>query len=548
MRANLYLTPLAACLALTMASSNAAEPLALQKASFSDLKQEFQLHLPGVKYFSRSSDSLNFLKERTDKNQITHVRMQQKYAGFIVFGGYAIMHSQSHAKTLIATNQQVQMNGVVYRGLKAELGQPSVDFVKNGTLALEHFKTAFVGKELSEEQVIPIVYIDKQNKAHWAYRVSFFVQHYDKIPERPTAIIDAKSNKVFLQWNNIKTAYTEYTKVKGMGFGGNSKTGEIAYGKNYPFLELSRDEQADLCYMENTDVKIVDMLHNYFSFNKPMKFDCPKTDTSDSSDLFTVWTGYKGDGYDRENGAFSPTNDALYVGYVIKHMYQDWYNLDVLTKNEKPMQLVMRVHYGKGYENAYWDGKQMTFGDGKNLFHPLVSLGIGSHEISHGFTEQHSDLEYVGHSGGMNEAFSDMAAQAAEFYSSGTNNWSIGGEILKEESGYDAIRYMDKPSRDGQSIDSADQYVKDLNVHYSSGVFNRLFYLMAQQSGWGVRKAFDVMVKANMDWWTPTSTFTEGGCGVLAATKDLGFSVDDVKKVLDQVAIKYESCEIAEFK
>ncbi len=169
--------------------------------------------------------------------------------------------------------------------------------------------------------------------------------------------------------------------------------------------------------MENEHVKVVDMEHDYFSPNDPMKFNCKKNGNT-VADAF--WTGYKSDGYDRENGAFSPTNDALYVGYVIKRMYHDWYGVEVLVKrNGSPMQIVMRVHYGEGYENAYWDGRQMTFGDGDATMYPLVSLGIGGHEISHGFTEQHSALEYFGQSGGMNESFSDMAAQAAEYYSSG---------------------------------------------------------------------------------------------------------------------------------
>lgn len=208
------------------------------------------------------------------------------------------------------------------------------------------------------------------------------------------------------------------------------------------------------------------------------------------------------------------------------------------------MQLVMRVHYGQGYENAYWDGKQMTFGDGDTMMYPLVSLGVGGHEVSHGFTEQHSGLEYFGQSGGMNESFSDMAAQAAEYYSVGKNSWQIGPEIMKEDSGYDALRYMDKPSRDGMSIDVADDYYGGLDVHYSSGVYNHLFYILANQPNWNLRMAFDVMVKANMDYWTPYSTFDEGGCGMLSAAKDLGYNLDDIKKSLSEVTINYQSCYV----
>ncbi|WED43411.1 zinc metalloprotease ProA [Legionella cardiaca] len=541
MHPNFYLSPLVASLALTMASSvKAAEPISLQSESFKNLQQQFHLSLPGVRQATSavSVDNLQFLRQHTDRNHVTHIRMQQQYAGFPVIGGYAIVHSKGNMAALLNTQNAVTMNGIVYRGLQQDLGQPAADFVKNGQIALQQLKDQYKDKNVSAEQVTPVVYIDEQHQAHWAYKVSIFVRHTDRIPERPTAIVDANTYQPFVKWNDIKTARVP---AKGMGFGGNSKIGEYAFGKNYPLLDITREKRGSTCYMENTDVRVVDMKHDYYSNNRPMKFTCKKP----ADGTLTFWTGYKGDGYDRDNGAFSPTNDALYAGYVIKHMYQDWYGVQALTKADgSPMQLVMRVHYGEGYENAYWDGEQMTFGDGENMMYPLVSLGVGGHEVSHGFTEQHSNLEYYGQSGGMNEAFSDMAAQAAEFYSTGKNSWQIGPEIMKEDSGWDALRYMDKPSRDGMSIDTADEYNSGLDVHFSSGVFNHLFYILATKPGWDTRKAFDVMVKANMDYWTPSSTFDEGGCGVLTAARDLNYSLEDVKASLGEVAVKYDFCNL----
>ncbi|KTD65910.1 zinc metalloprotease ProA [Legionella spiritensis] len=541
MHSKLHLSPLAACVLIAMSSSvQAADPVNLQATTFQRLKQQFHVAVPGVKQVTGvSADSLQFVKKHSDRNLVTHTRLQQQYAGFKVFGGYAIVHSTHSGQALLQNHNDVSMNGVVYTGLQNELGKPAADFVSRGNKALEQFIDLYKSKDISEQQVTPMVYIDDNHQAHWAYKVSVFVRHDDKIPERPTAIIDAESFKPFIQWNDLKT---EKAPVKGRGFGGNQKMGEYEFGSgNYPYLELTREADEDMCFMENDHVKVVDMEHRYYSSNKPMQFAC----VQDEPEQDTFWTGYQSDGYDRDNGAFSPTNDALYAGYVIKHMYHDWYGVEALVKSDgSPMQLVMRVHYGYGYENAYWDGKQMTFGDGEDMMYPLVSLGVGAHEISHGFTEQHSELEYFGQSGGMNEAFSDMAAQAAEFYSTGVNSWQIGPEIMKEDSGYDALRYMDMPSRDGISIDRADQYYGGLDVHYSSGVFNHLYYLIANQPGWDARKAFDVMVKANMDYWTPYSTFREGGCGVLNAALDLGYSAEDVKKSLDEVAIDYEGCFI----
>lgn len=539
MNHNYYLSPLAVVVALGFSTGvEAAQPLSVQKSSIVELQQKFQLSLPGANPGARvATDSLHFVTQHTDKNKITHVRLQQFYAGFPVFGGYAIMHSQHTAKTLATANSGVKMNGIIYQDLMSELGQPKPSFTKNASVVLQEFKNHYANKQVSEEQVTPMIYIDDDHQAHWAYKVSVFVTYDDKMPERPTAIIDAQTNTPFVQWNDVKT---ELAAVKGRGFGGNQKMGEHEYGLDLPFLDITRDHETENCFMENPSVKVVDMEHKKYSRNNPIQFVC-KQSPEQSTDAF--FTGYSADGYDRTNGAASPSNDAMYVGYVIKHMYHDWYGLEALTNSDgTPMQLVMRVHFGTNYANATWDGRQMTFGDGNHIIYPLVSLGIGAHEVSHGFTQQHSGLEYFGQSGGMNESFSDMAALAAENYSLGKNGWKIGPEVIKEGSGIDAIRYMDKPSRDGKSIDTANEYIGGLDVHYSSGVFNRLFYVLANQPDWNTRKAFDVMVKANADYWTPYSNFDEGGCGVLNATQDLGFSLDDVKKSLREVIINYQSC------
>lgn len=536
MHPNYYFSPLAIALALGLSSTvKAAEPVSLQKADFTEIQNQFSLIMPGtVKAQSVLVDSLHFIKQHTDKNKMTHVRMQQTYAGFKVHGGYAIMHSLNKADSLAHSKSQVTMNGVIYKGLQAELGQPKANFVANGKTALDNFKSKYAANSLSNEQVLPMVYVDQQNRAHWAYKVSVLVQASAGVPSRPTAIIDAETNKPFVQWNDIQTI-----KVNGMGYGGNTKTGFYQYGKDLPLLEMRRDPTAQICFMETRQVKVIDMEHDYIDIRHPMRFACREEDHSAKA----YFTGYSSDGYDKINGAASPSNDAMYAGYVINHLYSDWYDEYALSDDYgRPMQLVMRVHYGEAYENAFWDGEQMTFGDGDYFMYPLVSLGVAAHEISHGFTEQHSGLEYYEQSGGINESFSDMAAQAAEFYSAGKNSWQIGPEIMKEDSGYEALRYMDLPSKDGASIDTADEYFYGLDVHFSSGVYNHLFYILANQFRWDVRKAFDVMVKANMDYWTPNVTFAEAACGVLSAAKDLGYPLVEVKNSLDQVKINYESC------
>jgi Zn-dependent metalloprotease len=144
-----------------------------------------------------------------------------------------------------------------------------------------------------------------------------------------------------------------------------------------------------------------------------------------------------------------------------------------------------RVHYGSGYVNAFWDGTKMTYGDGDGVdYGPLVSLDVAGHEMSHGVTENSANLTYSGESGGLNEATSDIFGTMVEFYAGNPNDagdYLIGEEFdLKNHVGF---RRMDKPSSDGASYDCWSALVGQDDVHYSSGVGNHFFYLLAEGSG-----------------------------------------------------------------
>lgn len=535
----LYISPLVLSLAISCSPIGyTAQPWLLNKASFFNVQKMFPLILPHQKNIQTSLHGLQYLSQHVDKNDRRHIRFQQYYQGFMVYGGYAILHSPVEMQQLRSVPAaQMKMNGIIYDKLQQDLGDPEPYFADQGALALKHFKKQYLNAQVTAEQVIPLIYMDEHDKAHWAYQVSVHILRTDRIPERPTAIVDAVTYTPFITWDDIKTI--RYSYVKGKGYGGNTKVGQHTYGEDLPALNIKRNNTTQICAMENREVIVVDVKNGYKCGIVPLKFPCP--DNEDNSDSF--WTGELADGYDVINAAYSPTNDALYTGSIIKKMYQDWYSVPVLMRGDEPMQLKMCVHYGKSYENAFWDGAQMTFGDGGMEFFPLVSLGIAAHEISHGFTEQHSDLHYFAQAGGMNESFSDMANKAAEYFAAGqVSNWSIGSEIIKNTDTLDALRYMDQPSKDGVSIDTAKEYYPGINVHFSSGVYNHLFYLLATSESWDVHKAFDIMVKANMDYWTPNSTFNQGACGILNAAQDLGYDTEIIKEHLQTVKIDYADC------
>lgn len=351
--------------------------------------------------------------------------------------------------------------------------------------------------------------------ARLAYEVDFLDSD---VLRRPSASIDAITGKILRVEDKLAHkgkpggTVTSTTPAEATGPGGNEKTGQYYYGTDFAPLQVVTDTSGN-CYMESDNVRTIDMASSTRS-GSLYQFTCPEN------------------AYKSTNGAYSPLNDAQAFGNVIFDMYSDWYSVTPLTQ-----KLEMRVHYGRNYENAFWDGVAMSFGDGATTFYPLVSLDVSAHEVSHGVTEQRSGLVYSGESGGMNEAFSDMAGEAAENFMNGSNDWMVGEQIIK---GNGALRYMDDPTKDGRSIDDAANMTSSLDVHYSSGVYNKAFYLLASTSGWNVQSAFGAMLRANDLYWTSGSTFNAGACGVESAAADLGYSVSDVTAAFAGVGV---SCQ-----
>lgn len=135
--------------------------------------------------------------------------------------------------------------------------------------------------------------------------------------------------------------------------------------------------------------------------------------------------------------------------------------------------------------NAFWDGTQMTYGDGSSNTHPLTSIDVAAHEMSHGVTEATANLNYSGDAGGLNEATSDIFGTAVEFSannSSDPGDYLIGEKININGNGT-PLRYMDKPSKDGGSVDCWSTSTGGLDPHYSSGPLNHWFYLASEGTG-----------------------------------------------------------------
>lgn len=533
--------------AVYSANAYAAKSVDLSKQTISVLQS---LVSPAGKV--SSGISYSEISRSLGVNGTLHARIQENYQGHPVWGGDAIVHVPNGTRAPASVNallssakSDASMDGILYQDLTVELAKtPAYALTPaQAQAALQHVLSLFYKQSgahpaVKDESSELMVYVDQKNKAHWIYKVTFFAEplRQGQLPASPIYLIDALTFKVYENWDNIQTI--DRVAVIGGGYGGNPKMGRLTYDGlqgNLVSLKMTRDEKVEQCYLNNDRVAI-----KHFKNKQIIKFRCEEQNEQHGK---IYWDGDQ----DAVNGGYSPANDALFGGAVIIDLYQQWYCIPVLTQNNKPMVLNMVVH--EPIDNAYWFAGVMTFGDGVKYFYPLTSLGVAAHEISHGFTEQHARFSNKGQTGGMNEAFSDMAAQAADVFAYGKNNWQIGPEIFKNSDR--AIRYMDQPSKDcfgtsipgkSCSIDNLSQYKPGVDVHFSAGIYNRAFYLLATSEGWTVRKAFDVMVTANMHYWTSQSTFVSAACGVLKATKELGYDKEAVKLAFEGVGISTQAC------
>ncbi len=194
------------------------------------------------------------------------------------------------------------------------------------------------------------------------------------------------------------------------------------------------------------------------------------------------------------------------------------------------MTLAGTVHYDKGYDNAFWNGERMVFGDGDGeIFGRFTaSLEVIGHELTHGVTESTAGLIYQGQPGALNEHVSDVFGVLVKQHSLGqdatTADWLVGADLLLPGVAGVAIRSMISPGtayddprlgKDPQP-DHMSDYVttSDDNggVHINSGIPNRAFALAARAIGGQAWTAagqiwFDVLTGADITARTDFATF-----------------------------------------
>jgi Zn-dependent metalloprotease len=204
-----------------------------------------------------------------------------------------------------------------------------------------------------------------------------------------------------------------------------------------------------------------------------------------------------------------PTSDVA-VNQAYDDLGATWdFYYQVFHRNsidDNGMELRGYVHYGDNYDNAFWDGSEMVFGDGDGVVFVgfTGALDVVAHELTHGVTQNTANLDYHGQSGALNESFSDvfgsLVKQHKNDQDAATADWLIGMGILAPGINGVALRSMKAPGtayddpklggKDPQPANMAhyvelpdDEPDDNGGVHINSGIPNHAFYLLATELG-----------------------------------------------------------------
>jgi bacillolysin len=218
-------------------------------------------------------------------------------------------------------------------------------------------------------------------------------------------------------------------------------------------------------------------------------YNCKKgssyTAATDFVDADNSWTEYNNANYDNVAGDAHFGAQSTYDYWKAVFGRNSYDNAGAKIKSY--------VHFddtpgdGVGFENAYWDGVEMTYGDGASTFKPLTALDVCGHEIGHAVCEKTANLTYSGESGAMNEGLSDIWGASVEKYTvdklalTGKSTYLIGEEIMKAGG---ALRSMSSPGTYSQPAYYKGSYwyagtADNGGVHTNSGVLNYWYYLIS---------------------------------------------------------------------
>ncbi len=503
-----------------LTNSAEADKTVFGKGSPADLERVKQISLDylAANIANRAVGNISDLKIQSadiDSLKMAHTKVRQTVNEVPVWEGEAIVHLKADGSLATITDD-----------LKAGINvatAPNFSAEKAVELAKGSISSSDSSKSQAAELKTDLWIYRGEDRDHLAYRVRIDDSENQKNPSMPVIFVDAQTGEIVFSYDNLQTG-----------------TGSSLYSGT---VSIDTSATGGTFYMEDLTRK-----QGTFTMNNTGNTSTGTGGTqsryTDTDDNWNV-TNQRA-GVDAHYGA-AETLD-YYRNVQGRNGIDGNYGPGTTTAaaNSAVKLLVSRVHFGSGYNNAFWNGSNMTYGDGDgSSFTPLTTLDICGHEMTHGVTERTAGLVYQKESGAINEAMSDILGSMVELYSKGgavtADTWKIGEDAYTPGTAGDALRRMDNPN----AVGDPDHYSVRLyagtctpsnandqcGVHTNSSIVNHTYYLNAaggtnRVSGVsvpaiGTAAAEKIWFRALTVYMTSGTTFSQARTATLNAATDL---------------------------
>ncbi len=486
---------------------NSTSPEAAAKKFIIDNKVLFNLSSP--------SNELALTKSEVDNIGMTHVKLQQYYNSLKILGSQLIVHFDKSGAINSINGRYIPTPKIeTVAQISKSKSESLASQVCSGTQALT--------SDL-------IIYI-KDNQPVLAYEV----QLPTKMAPKQKVMVDAANGNILYKDTGIR--YDGPDTGTGIGSNGTSRSLNIYLSQGDYYLIDATKPMFAAPIDSLAGVIVTYDAKNYTDQNDPYHSAAIVADPNKDKNF-------------NDNESLKAAVDAHYFTAKVYDYYHSTFGRN--SWNDLGGSLTNVVHYLTNFNNAFWNGSFMTYGDGDGVqFSNLAgAFDVTAHEITHGITESTAGLEYHGQSGALNESYSDVMAAMAD-----NANWTIGEDVYTPSINGDALRDLSDPHQGGSSLNDAGwqpasmseflymPYTDDQDnggVHINSGIPNKAAYLVANQIG--RQKTEQIYYRTLVHYLTPKSQFIDARNLSLQAAADLygngGTEYNAVASAFDGVGI-----------
>lgn len=464
---------------------------------------EYALNIPNGSTFKQYS-------VETDKLGFTHIRHKQYVNGFPVEGSMVISHSKNEQVTMVNGDYYQQFNTTLSASLSEQSAlQSALNKVKAKKYMWENITFENQKKLITKDAnftffpkgELVIVHKKESDYSSANMRLAYKFNIYAEVPlYRANIFVDANTGEILDEQNLIctidviGTAVTQFSGTVPM-------TSDSTGPGQYRLRESGRGNGIQTYNLQSGTTYV-------------------NTDFTSTSSTWNI------------SAIDMSALDAHWGAEMTYDYYKNVHLRNGIDGNG--FALISYVHYSTGFINAFWNGQEMTYGDGDTTqgFFPLTSIDVCGHEITHGLTNFTAGLG-GGEAGALNEGFSDIFGTTIEAYARPTqNDWLMGADFMTNHAGF---RDMSNP----KSLGQPDCYLgvnwdPNLEPHQDNGPCIYWYYLLCQGgsgtndnadvynvTGITMTKAQDIAFRGLTVYFTPSTTYADARKYTIQAAIDL---------------------------